>query len=292
MTKILLHVGPHKTGSSYLQACFSYHREALRERGIVLPAAWEHAPGNPSHTGLVTALLNNDLAGAKAVLEGAFAEGAETLLVSAEDLSVLPVEALQRLRCMLGAADVLVVFYVRRWTDLLPSVWQELVKQGKSMSLPEYFSLQMRNPEASNEINFELKLANLIDAFGQDSIRLVCFSALEDAGSDIFSHFARHFLGWWQAEPPAGAPRYNASRGVKEIELLRQLNVIEFAATGRKTADVRNKLDAAAPSKHMRFVLEAADSDEGGHLFQSDRGHPSNLMAAAWDRRQVEFVIS
>jgi hypothetical protein len=35
-----------------------------------------------------------------------------------------------------------------------------------------------------------------------------------------------------------------------------------------------------------------ADSDEGGHLFQSDRGHPSNLMAAAWDRRQVEFVIS
>jgi hypothetical protein len=24
----------------------------------------------------------------------------------------------------------------------------------------------------------------------------------------------------------------------------------------------------------------AADYDEGGHLFQSDRGHPSNLMAA------------
>ena len=23
-----------------------------------------------------------------------------------------------------------------------------------------------------------------------------------------------------------------------------------------------------------------ADSDEGGHLFQSDRGHPSDLMAA------------
>jgi hypothetical protein len=259
MTKVLLHVGPHKTGSSYLQACFSYHREALRARGIALPAAWELAPGNPSHTGLVTALLNNDLAGANAVLEGAFAEGAETLLVSAEDLSVLPVEALQRLRSMLGAADLLVVFYVRRWTDLLPSVWQELVKQGKSMSLPEYFSLQVRNPEASNELNFELKLANLIEVFGQDSIRLVCFSMLADSESDIFSHFSRHFLGWWQAEPPPGAPRYNASRGVKEIELLRQLNAIEFAATGRQSAHVRNKLDAAAPSKHTRLVLEAME---------------------------------
>ncbi len=27
-----------------------------------------------------------------------------------------------------------------------------------------------------------------------------------------------------------------------------------------------------------------ADSDEGGHLFQSDRGHHSNLMAAGLDR--------
>jgi hypothetical protein len=32
----------------------------------------------------------------------------------------------------------------------------------------------------------------------------------------------------------------------------------------------------------MRDVLGlAADSNEGGHLFQSDRGHHSNLMAAS-----------
>ena len=35
--------------------------------------------------------------------------------------------------------------------------------------------------------------------------------------------------------------------------------------------------------KRMQFGAKSerfADSDEGGHLFQSDRGHPSNLMAA------------
>jgi hypothetical protein len=257
--KILLHVGPHKTGSSYLQACFVHHKESLRGRRILLPSAWEHARGNPSHTGLVKALLDNDLAGVRAVIDGAIAEGGETLLVSAEDLSVLPVEALQRLRLVLGDAEVLVVFYVRRWTDFLPSAWQELIRQGKSMSLPEYFSLQIRNPAASEELNIELKLANLIEVFGQDSIRLVCFSMLVDSGTDIFSHFARHFLDWWQAEPPPGAPRHNASRGVREIELLRQLNAIEFAATGRQSVEVRNKLDAAAPSKHLEFVLGAME---------------------------------
>jgi hypothetical protein len=30
----------------------------------------------------------------------------------------------------------------------------------------------------------------------------------------------------------------------------------------------------------LAWNVVGADSDEGGHLFQSDRGHPSNLMAA------------
>jgi hypothetical protein len=260
MRKILLHVGPHKTGSSYLQACFSHHIAALRSRGIALPARWDLAPGNPSHTGLVTALQNDDVDGAKEVVEAALAGRCDTLLVSAEDLSVLPVEALQRLPPVLGTAEVVIIFYIRRWTDLLPSVWQELIKQGQSMSMPEYFSWHIRNPEGSRELNMELKLANLIEVFGQDSVRLVSFSTLGDAETDIFGHFARHFLGWWRAEPPPGAPRYNASRGVKEIELLRQLNAIEFAASGGRSPHLRNKLDAAAPSKQIRFVLEAMES--------------------------------
>jgi hypothetical protein len=34
---------------------------------------------------------------------------------------------------------------------------------------------------------------------------------------------------------------------------------------------------------------QIADSNEGGHLFQSDRGHHSNLMAASWYRLVGRF---
>jgi hypothetical protein len=38
---------------------------------------------------------------------------------------------------------------------------------------------------------------------------------------------------------------------------------------------------AAEPWLLLSLVLSPADSNEGGHLFQSDRGHHSNLMAAS-----------
>jgi len=31
----------------------------------------------------------------------------------------------------------------------------------------------------------------------------------------------------------------------------------------------------------VEMLVESADSSEGGHLFQPDRGHHSNLMAAS-----------
>ncbi|MGD0110164.1 MAG: hypothetical protein ABSC06_40050 [Rhodopila sp.] len=44
----------------------------------------------------------------------------------------------------------------------------------------------------------------------------------------------------------------------------------------------RMNMDELALKKHQKYErLMAADSNEGGHLFQSDRGHHSNLMAAS-----------
>ena len=40
-----------------------------------------------------------------------------------------------------------------------------------------------------------------------------------------------------------------------------------------------HSLAILGPVEHD-LLPQDADSDEGGHLFQSDRGHPSNLMAA------------
>lgn len=232
----------------------------MRARGIVWPQAWQSAD-NASHTGLTTALRDGgNLCGAAEVLELAFAQGGDTLLVSAEDLSALNVDALQRLKTFLGASNVTIVYYVRRWSDLLPSGWQEVVKQGHTTSFPENFVGHVRNPEASEIFNLELRLAGLIQVFGLQSLRLVSYSMLRDTKVDLFGHFARHFLNWWKATPLSGNHELNTSRGVAEIELVRRLNMIEFSRSGEISPSLRNRLDAAWPTIDAKFVLASMET--------------------------------
>jgi hypothetical protein len=53
----------------------------------------------------------------------------------------------------------------------------------------------------------------------------------------------------------------------------------------RNSADLRDAVARVAMlsicHSHRALALSPADSNEGGHLFQSDRGHHSNLMAAS-----------
>jgi hypothetical protein len=258
MNTALLHVGPHKTGSTYLQACFRHHRAALRARGVVVPAAWELAPGVASHARLAEAVREGgDLAQAAEILADAFADGGDTLLVSAERISGLDGAALRRLRGLLGGCAVTVVFYVRRWSDLLPSAWQELVKRGETRSFPEFLAANIRNPERSLYFNLDMKLQALVEVFGQENVRLVCYSVLRDASADLFDHFAQHFLGWPDAPTLPGAVDMNVSRTAEEIELVRRLNMIDIARTGAASAALRNSLDAASPAIDTSAVLAA-----------------------------------
>lgn len=258
MKTALLHVGPHKTGSTYLQACFRHHRAALHARGFVVPAAWELGPEVASHAGLAEAVREGgDLAGAADILARALADGGDTLLVSAEQICGLDAACLRRLRGLLGACAVTIVFYVRRWSDLLPSAWQELVKHGETRSFPEFLGANIRNPERSRYFNLDTKLQALVEVFGQENLRLVCYSVLRDASADLFEHFARHFLDWPDAPRLPGGVEMNPSRGAEEIELVRRLNMIEFARSGSASASLRNSLDAAGAAIDADRVLAA-----------------------------------
>jgi hypothetical protein len=251
MQKSVIHIGPHKTGSSYLQVCFARYRDALRLRGIIVPEVWEEH-GNRSHTALVSALREGgDFAGAAEVVARASMEGT-TLLISAEDLSDLTVDELLRLKALLGDGETVIVYYIRRSSDLLYSSWQEDVKQGLTRTFPEYYGLHVRKPEESPAFNIETRLLPFVEVFGKSAIRLVAYSHLRDTGADLFIHFARHFLGWEQVEPPPEREELNVAGGPAEIELLRTVNVIETLRNPQNPRNLRLKFD------EMRSELDAA----------------------------------
>ena len=228
----ILHIGPHKTGTTYLQLSFKAQRASMQARGILYPDQWDYAPGNPSQLPLVQALRAGDRAALAPEFARLIATGAEKILLSAEDMSNLEAPALELLKTLMGGCPVRVVFYFRRWSELVPSAWQESIKHGQRWTFPEFMLLTIQNVERARLLNFGHKLAPFVAVFGASALRLVSYSELRDREMDIFLHFAANFLDWPDAVAGGAPKQSNASRDLATTELLRAMNALSGEPPG------------------------------------------------------------
>lgn len=222
MPQYIIHVGPHKTGSTYLQLAFHDLRKFLADRGILYPLRWYIAPNIPNHLSLFTRLQRGDVQ-----LQEDFAQlnssKYEKVLISAEDLSDLSVEGLTYLKALIQGSDLSIVFYCRRWSDTLPSLWQEWIKQGRSFSLPEYYLLETGCSEKSTTINFAVRLDKIATTLGKDNLRIVSYSNIVDRGGDILAQFLSEFFSL-RDFPPIDKKLVNVSLSLIDTEIIRILN--------------------------------------------------------------------
>jgi hypothetical protein len=152
--RLVLHLGLHKTASTWLQRQFLDQRAALDAQGVLvpltgLPDAGFRAvrPGGfPGHQGLMSALRRGDEAPWAALGKEVAASGCDTVLISCENMA-LPTDAerdalLARLFVRLGgAAEVRVVAFVRSPDTWAEAYWAEQVCNGLragARTLPEF----------------------------------------------------------------------------------------------------------------------------------------------------------
>jgi hypothetical protein len=268
MRNYVIHIGPHKTGSTYLQAAFQALRLQLLERGISYPEQWQ-GDDKLNHHGLaqrLRAIPDDGLAEEFAKLN---ASDCETILISAEDLSDLRPDEIAKFRSLLGECTTRIVFYCRRWSEILPSGWQELVKHGDTTTFPEFLSANFLNPSGAHVINYSRTLRRYAECFGISNVSLVSYNNIVDDDGDIFDNFCENFLLWKDPPRPVRG-RVNASLSPVEIELIRALNAIEQSHTGQKGDEIihgyrRNleKLDLFVPVAAMQKNLGHAMINEG-----------------------------
>jgi hypothetical protein len=257
MPEFVIHIGPHKTGTTYLQLHFRALRAALEERGTVFPEFWELAPGNPSQLPLTQQLRDGKLGLLRSRFAELLAGGAERILLSSEDLSNLEPPALELLRTLIGGNPVQFVFYLRRWSELVPSSWQEGMKHGQYRTLPEFILSHIQQPLLSRLLNFDLKLSRFADVFGADSIKLVSYSELRDRNIDLFKHFAASFLDWPDAHARRKLTSPNSSRAPEIAELLRAVNAMTAQRGGTPDAALRRRLDMNRHELDLEVVFAA-----------------------------------
>ena len=131
MSAVYLHVGPVKTGSTYLQSLMWRNRDALSEQGILLPAT------HPNEFFLAA----NDVQGGRFVLvdtpeaEGAWAKLATRArswpgraLITCELLGFSEPDQIPRIVGSLAPATLHLIIMARCRADVLPSMYQEKVK--------------------------------------------------------------------------------------------------------------------------------------------------------------------
>jgi hypothetical protein len=286
MTQFIVHVGPHKTGSTYLQECFAQLRPQLAERGIHFPTTW----GPVAHHALSDALSTVPNPKLEAQFAALHAARHATVLISAEGLTGLPDASIAYFRSLIGAEHKLrCIFYARAWGDILPSHWKESVKGGDSMTLPEYLFRRLHNPVVSFFVNFGVGLRIWARYFGPGAISIVAYNQLVALRLDLFRHFADRFLGW--PDPPAlDVAATNVSPGTTDIEAIRAVAALERLRAGRV---LPHRYAGALATQYMKRRAElvtptvaAALEGHTGRLFVNE-GMPA--LAALHKELMAEF---
>jgi hypothetical protein len=233
--RVYLHVGAPKTGTTYLQSMLAAHRDQLLADGCLYPAT-----GSSAHHVEARDLRNarprrgyvhprGPGSWDRLVREVHDWDGSGVALLSSELLVFTKPDQVQRALSSLQPAEVHIVVTVRDLVRQIPAVWQETVKNGSTMSYPEF----LRRLAEDEEGNGPRGLWNaqdpvrILDRWGQgiprEHIHVV---TVPPAGSDprlLWTRFAQ-VLGVDPEAYPSVPKGANTSLGVAETEVVRRIN--------------------------------------------------------------------
>jgi hypothetical protein len=173
-SRLILHIGLQKSGTTYLQELIASGAGELAAAGIVYPVspAGKRRRRTENHEWASYGLLGPEYPwvseqraetekSAWKTLERQVMRTKGTVLLSAEALSVIRTPAIRTLLGRLAIGDVQVVVTARSLHRTLPSLWQQHVRNGRRLGFERYLEMldeQRRLPEARIEEDRDLHL--------------------------------------------------------------------------------------------------------------------------------------
>jgi hypothetical protein len=280
MPKYVVHIGPPKTGSKYIQSQLYHSRSTLIKYGILYPDIWWTRPDQVLHD-VLAERLQRDTPELRHDFDRLNAAGHRIVVLSCEGFDDLSHEKIALLRDLIGDNPVEIIYYVRRWTERIPSDWRQRSMMGQFRTFPEYYVFYLNDFEGTGEINYSIVWKKYADTFGRDSIKLISHSNLRDRHVDIFDHFCRVILQI--PEPPVVAPGFiqnNISPDLYESELLRALNFIHYLRTNEISKFIRVKLLALRTELDLGFLGDIMAND----LTQLEIRDDAQPLHSSWNR--------
>ena len=221
----VIHIGPRKTATTYLQSNFYRNRKQLLAKGWLYPVVSLRAQ-NAHHQ--VVSSRDEVLVGEGALFkrlkrasDDALKKNAN-LLISSEGFRKWAPKDFVKLGKMLGQEDVMIAYTLRDPFTMLMSVWGETVKNGRTRSFPDYAARQLKDTQKSEALNPLAELAPILD---HPKLRLAVldYEATRAASQDIYTAFCRDILGLEGMQPSRDKPK-NFSFPIELTDYLRALS--------------------------------------------------------------------
>lgn len=152
--RLLLHIGTQKSGTTYLQRVLAALSGQLKREGVLYPTRLHGRREIYNHEAAAYGLLGSAAfpwvpearargqEGAWAGLVRKVAQWDGTAIVSGEALSVIDAAAARRLVDELNVTNTHIVITARDLGRVLPSSWQQHIRNGRSTSFPSFLQQQ------------------------------------------------------------------------------------------------------------------------------------------------------
>jgi hypothetical protein len=251
---IIIHIGAHKTGTTYIQKCLYESREKLNKAKISYPN-YGILGKTFGHHSIVNDIKNAEtdtLKKLKDKIEHTLNEN-NTLVLSSENFEYLNSKEIETLR-QLFPSDCLtkIIYYHRQPYTLIPSLWQEEVKHGYTKSFHHYFNRHLLTPFKSHIINSNLILDKFSECFFKENIYIVSYDYLKKKGIDVLTYFDNNFI---KANVHPLNNIINKSLDAIDVELIRLFNHIHFRKTQESGYKIRLAYQALKPiSEELKLL--------------------------------------
>lgn len=279
----LVHIGPHKTGTTTLQGAFHRGRRALAAHGVRYAGATRQpahaaaaiAGGTPVHSLEAPSMAHWE----KLCAEVAGAGRRRRVVVSSERFANADAGAARAVVEGLGGDRVHVVVTLRPLTKILPSQWQEYIKSGHHHPYEKWLDGMLRRPPYRRPTpsfwrrhRHDELVARWAQAAGTDNLTVVVVDQ-----ADPLAHL-RAFEGLLGLPDGLLEPEQdgfaNRSLTAGEVELLRLVNR-DLSRAERPAAE--RKLVREALVRHLRAAHAPAGAGE-------------RIATPAWARRAAAEI--
>jgi len=233
LSRVLVHVGAPKTGTSFVQDVLFKHRETLAEQGILYPADRFDA-----HFLAALDLMELPWGGLERQAVGAWDDLASrvrawdgTSIVSHEILATASRNQVRRALESFGDAEVHVVYSARDLVRQIPAEWQENVKHRRTLDYATFLR-RIMDPTRTGDLASWFwgvqEVPDVLDRWGSsldpDHVHLVTVPPTGAPRGLLWERFASVF-GLDPTAYDTESERANPSLGAPETDYIRRINV-------------------------------------------------------------------